>query len=155
MVRALGEAVLPSELGRARSEIASDAFWRWMDGYREGAELLHPYGSPRISYSGPSPVANWTTDLAQLDRTARAKHGATFATLSASKRQALVRDALEDFKGERLVNVVSAPHIALGLLAHFFGSSEATDLCYRAQIGRNKCRPLTHNGRKPLPVATS
>ncbi len=141
-------------MGRARLEIASDAFWRWMNGYREGAELLHPYGSPRISYSGPSPVPNWTKDLAELDRAARAKHGAAFSTISVANRQALVRAALDDLKGERLVNIVSAPHIALGLLAHFYDSSEATDLCYRAQIGRNKCRPLAHNGRKPLPVAT-
>ncbi len=153
-VRALGAAILPSEMGRARREIASDAFWRWMNGYREGVELLHPYGSPRISYSGPSPVPNWTKDLAELDRAARATHGATFRAVSVVNRQALVRAALDDIKGERLVNIVSAPHIALGLLAHFYGSSEATDLCYRAQIGRNKCRPLAHNGRKPLPIAT-
>ncbi len=153
-IRALGAAILPSELGRARLEIASDAFWRWMNGYRAGAELLHPYGSPRISHSGPSPVPNWTKDLAELDGAARAKHGASFSAISAANRQALVRTALDDFKGERLVNIVSAPHIALGLLAHFYGSSEATDLCYRAQIGRNTCRPLAHNGRKPLPLTT-
>ncbi|MGH7711949.1 MAG: hypothetical protein ACREOG_11735, partial [Gemmatimonadaceae bacterium] len=107
----------------------------------------------RISYTGPSPVAKWTKDLAELDRAARSKHGAAFSALSVGNRQALVRDALEDFKGERLVSIVSAPHIALGLLAHFYGSSEATDLCYRAQIGAHKCRPLVHNGRKPLPIA--
>ncbi len=153
MIRALGAAVLPSELGRARSEVASDAFGRWMSGYREGAELLHPYGSPRISSTGPSPVPNWTTDLADLDRAARAKHGAGFGAISVSNRQALVRNALEEFRGERLVNVASAPHVALGLLAHFYGSSEATDLCYRAQVGHHTCRPLAHSGRKPLPLA--
>ncbi len=155
MVRALGEALLPSELGRGRTEIASDAFWRWMNGYREGAELLHPYGSPRLSYARPSPIPGWTKDLQALDAAARAKHGAGFAAISASNRQALVREALQDFKGDQLPNVVSAPHIALGMLAHFYGSSEATDLCYRAEIGRNKCRPLAHNGRKPLPLASS
>jgi hypothetical protein len=155
MIRALGEAVLPSELGEARREVASDAFWRWMNGYREGAELLHPYGSPRISYAGPSPVPGWGSQLTALDRAARAKHGAGFGAISVANRQALVREALSEDRSERLPSVASARHIALGLLAHFFGSSEATDLCYRAQIGRNKCRPLTHNGRKPLPVATS
>lgn len=154
-VRALGGALLPSELGRARTEIASDAFWRWMNGYREGAELLHPYGSPRISYAGPSPVRAWTKDLEALEAAARAKHGAGFASISADNRQALVREALKDVKGDQLPNVASAPHIALGMLAHFYGSSEATDLCYRVQIGKNKCRPLAHNGRKPLPIASS
>ena len=59
----------------------------------------------------------------------------------------------QNVKGERLPSVASAPHIALGLLAHFYDSSDATDLCYRARIGRNKCRPLAQNGRKPLPLA--
>ena len=154
LVRALGEALLPSELGQARSEVASDAFWRWMNGYREGAELLHPYGSPRISYTGPSPVPGWGSQLSALDRAARAKHGAGFSSVGVAQRQALVREALAADKSERLPNVATAPHVALGLLAHFYGSSEATDLCYRAQIGRTKCRPLVHNGRKPSPVAT-
>ena len=152
-IRALGTAILPSEMGQARLEIASDAFWRWMNGYREGAELLHPYGSPRIGYAAPSPVPNWTTQLSALDRSARDKHQKAFAGLGVSERQALVREALSDFKGERLPNVASAPHVALGLLAHFYGSSDATDLCYRARIGSNKCRPLAQNGRKPLPLA--
>jgi hypothetical protein len=155
MIRALGEALLPSELGRARIEVASDSFWRWMTGYRQDAELLHPYGSPRLSYAGPSPVTGWTKDLQALDTSARAKHGAGFVAISANSRQALVREALQGIKGDQLPNVASAPHVALGMLAHFYGSSEATDLCYRAQIGRNKCRPLAHNGRKPLPIATS
>lgn len=154
-VRALGVALLPSELGQARTEIASDAFWRWMNGYREGAELLHPYGSPRISYAGPSPVGTWTKDLEALEAAARAKHGAGFASISPSNRQALVREALQNVKGDQLPNIASASHVALGMLAHFYGSSEATDLCYRVQIGKNKCRPLAHNGRKPLPMASS
>lgn len=152
-IRALGAAILPSEMGQARLEIASDAFWRWMNGYREGAELLHPYGSPRIGYAAALPVANWATQLNALDRAARDKHKKAFAALNVNERQALVRDALSDFKGERLPNVVSAPHVALGLLAHFYDSSDATDLCYHARIGRNKCRPLAQNGRKPLPLA--
>ncbi|MGQ0640130.1 MAG: hypothetical protein ACT4P6_05060 [Gemmatimonadaceae bacterium] len=152
--RALGEALLPSELGKAKTEIASDAFWRWMSGYREGAELLHPYGSARISYAGPSPVPTWAKQVAELDRAARAKHRAAFAALSTSNRTELVREALAAFPTARLDDDAAAPHVALGLLAHFYGSSEATDLCYRSHIGRNKCRPLVHNGRKPLPITS-
>jgi hypothetical protein len=152
-IRALGAVLLPSELGKAKLEVACDAFWRWMNGYREGAELLHPYGSPRISFSGKSPVPAWTKQYEELDRAARSKHGAAFATLTVKNREALVREALSGFKGERLTSIVSAPHIALGMLAHFYDSSAATDLCYRARIGRNSCRPLAHNGRKPLPIA--
>lgn len=153
MVRALGEALLPSELGRARTEVASDAFWRWMNGYRAGAELLHPYGSPKIEYAPESPVPEWERQLTALDRAARTKHGAGFVALQPNQRQELVREALSDFRDTRLDDIAGAKHIALGLFAHFYSSSEATDLAYRAQIGRNKCRPLMHNGRKPLPIA--
>jgi hypothetical protein len=151
-VRALGEALLPAELGRGRVEVASDAFLRWMDGYREGMELLHPYGSPRISYTAASPVPRWSRQLAALERSAQERFGKAFAAASVAQRQTLVREELATHTGERLPGVGSAPHIALGLLAHFYGSSAATDLCYRAQIGRNQCRPLVHNGRRPLPT---
>ena len=152
-IRALGEGVLPAELGKARMDVASDGFWRWMSGYREDAELLHPYGSPRISYAGPSPVPAWSRQLAELNRAAQAKYGAAFAALSVGNRSELLREALASFTDARLDDVAGAPHVALGLLAHYYSSSEATDLCYRAQIGRNKCRPLLHNGRKPLQIA--
>ncbi|MGQ0539202.1 MAG: hypothetical protein ACT4R6_09675, partial [Gemmatimonadaceae bacterium] len=161
LVRALGAAVLPGELGEARIEVAGDAFSRWMAGYRAGAELLHPYGSPRISYSGPSPVPQWSAQLTALDRAARGRHRRGFAAISASDRQALVRQALAEpriaaaISGERLPSVAAAPHVALALLAHFYGSREATDLCYGAQIGRSTCRPLVHSARKPLPLAAA
>jgi hypothetical protein len=154
-VRALGEAILPGELGKVRQDVASDAFWRWLSGYREDAELLHPYGSPRIGFTGASPVPRWAKQLSDLDGAARAQFGTPFTALSVSRRQDLVREALAAFPSARLDEVAAAPHIALGLLSHFYGSSEATDLCYRAQIGRHKCRPLVHNERKPLPIATS
>ena len=153
-IRALGEAVLPSELGSAKTEVASDAFARWIKGYREGAELLHPYGSPRISYAGPSPVPIWLKQLSELDRASVAKHGVLFAVLSIGKRTEMVRESLGAFPNARLDDVAAAPHVALGLLSHFYNSIAATDLCYRAQIGRNKCRPLAHNGRKPLKIAS-
>jgi hypothetical protein len=41
--------------------------------------------------------------------------------------------------------------VSLALLAHFYDSSTATDLCYQSQIGEKTCRPLSASGRKPLP----
>jgi hypothetical protein len=38
------------------------------------------------------------------------------------------------------------------MLAHFYESPEAADLCYEAQIGKNQCRPLAASLRKPLPL---
>jgi hypothetical protein len=42
--------------------------------------------------------------------------------------------------------------VAVALLAHFYGTPAATDLCYNAQIGRQTCRPLSAQARKPLPM---
>ena len=48
--------------------------------------------------------------------------------------------------------VADANHVSLALLAHFYDSSAATDLCYEAQIGKQTCRPLAASARKPLPL---
>jgi hypothetical protein len=46
-----------------------------------------------------------------------------------------------------------APHVALALLAYWYGTADATDRCYEAHIGRQNCRPLAGSARKPLPLA--
>jgi len=48
--------------------------------------------------------------------------------------------------------VVDASHVALALLAHFYDSPGAADLCYEAQIGRQTCRPLAAQANKPRPM---
>jgi hypothetical protein len=49
-------------------------------------------------------------------------------------------------------SVADASHVAVALLAHFYESPAAGDLCYEARIGRQTCRPLAQQSRKPLPV---
>jgi hypothetical protein len=51
-----------------------------------------------------------------------------------------------------LPEIDRAPHIAVGLLAHFYSSAAAQDLCYRARIGKGTCRPLAESPRRPLPL---
>lgn len=146
-LRALGAAVLPSELGPTGVERTVAAFERWLAGYREGAELLHGYGTPDIRVSGPSPALRWAAQLEAL--------GQNFTTLDRAARQTAVRGALET-AGSRfaaLPPVDRAPHLAIGLLAFYYSSPEATDLCYQARIGPNRCRPLGESSRKPLPLA--
>jgi hypothetical protein len=48
---------------------------------------------------------------------------------------------------------LAANHVVVALVAFYFGSAEANDLCYRAAIGRNQCRPLVNSPREPLPLA--
>ena len=79
--------------------------------------------------------------------------GPSFSTLPRERRQALVRAALQNKRGDALPNPLLARHVALALLAHFFDSPAATDLCYEAQIGRQQCRPLPAQPQQPVALA--
>ena len=72
--------------------------------------------------------------------------------MSVSDRTELVRAALDGQRLERIPAIGDASHVAVALLAHFYGSPAANDLCYKAQIGRSSCRPLSASPRKPLPM---
>lgn len=146
-LRALAGAVLPSELGAAGLERTVVAFERWLAGYREGVELLHGYGTAEIRLTGPSPALRWAAQLDAL--------GSSFVTLSLPERQARLRSALEGGRFGGLPPVDRAPHLAIGLLAFFYRSPEATDLCYQASIGRESCRPLDTSPRPPRPARPS
>lgn len=152
LLRALGVAVLPSELGSSGTERVVTAFERWLAGYREGVELVHGYGTGELRLTGPSPALRWSTQLRDLAAAAQ-KQNAAFDQLPVAGRQALVRSALEGQRLGGLPAVDRAQHLAVGLLAFFYDSPEATDLCYQARIGASSCRPLAEAERRPLPLA--
>jgi hypothetical protein len=150
---ALADAVLPATaLGAAGVRRAAAAFRTWGADYREGAELNHGYGTSRLRTLGPTPLTRWTKQLDELDAAARTRYQKRFRELSIVDRTTLVRAALEGQRVDRMPSVVDAPHVALALLAHFYDSTAATDLCYQAQIGRQTCRKLADAPRKPLPM---
>ena len=149
---ALAEAVLPSVLGRAGATRAAAAFRDWGANYHESAELLHGYGTSRLRSTGPTPLTRWTTQLDDLEAQAQTKQHRRFRDLSVADRTALVREALQGQRLDRMPSVADAGHVAVALLAHFYDSSAANDLCYDAQIGRSMCRPLSASSRKPLPL---
>ena len=152
LLRGLGRIVLPSELGAAGIERTVAGFERWLVGYREGGELLHDYGSGEIRKTGPSPALRWANQLGGLDAAAR-QQGKSFITLDPKRQEELVRAALAGTKLGNLPPVDRAPHVAVGLLAWFYGGPEAADLCYGVRIGRNGCRPLAESARAPVPLA--
>lgn len=152
MLLALGAAVLPSELGSDGIERAVRTFSNWIAGYRADAELLHGYGSAELESSPASPIVTWRQQLSALDAAARAAHRQSFVSLGVPQRQALVRRALADARVTRLPAPIRSPHVAAALLAHFYDSPEATDLCYSAEIRKNQCRPLVNSAREPLPL---
>jgi gluconate 2-dehydrogenase subunit 3-like protein len=150
---ALAEVVLPAKaLGKAALTKAATEFREWGAGYREGAELVHGYGTSRLRATGPTPLTRWTKQLDDLDAAAKAAHGKLFRDVSADQRTALVRAALQGQRTDRMPSVVDASHVALAMLAHFYESSAAADLCYEARIGKNQCRPLSASTAKPLPL---
>lgn len=149
---ALAEVVLPATaLGKAGVTRAVSAFRSWGTGYRESAELNHGYGTSRLRTTGPTPLTRWMKQLDDLEASARTSYRRQFHQLSITERTELVRAALEGQRVERMPAVGDANHVGLALMAHFYESSTATDLCYQAQIGRTTCRPLRETSRKPLP----
>jgi hypothetical protein len=152
LLAALGAAVLPAELGAEGTRLAVADFQRWMDGYRPGAEANHGYGTGTIQRLPADPRPRWRTQLAVLDADARRAHGRSFPALTLANRQAIVRAALTAERGESLPTAASARHIAVAMLAHFYDSTTATDLCYEARIGRQQCRLLAAGAQQPVPL---
>ena len=146
-MRALAEAILPTELGTDGSASVAKDFQRWIDGYRENAELVHGYGTSALSFTTPSPRARWAAQIEALRRD-------NFSHQSVEQRRTTIDSQLVSEKLDRFPDVAEAPHVALGLLAFFYGSSAANDLCHQARIGRETCRPLAAQARKPLPLAS-
>jgi hypothetical protein len=149
---ALAAAILPSELGRAGLAKAARDFRDWGANYHESAELVHGYGTSRLRSTGPTPLTRWTTQLDEFEAQSRSTHQRRFSELTVAQRSDLVRAALQGQRLDRMPPVVDANHVAVALLAHFYDSSAANDLCHGAQISRQTCRPLTASSHKPLPV---
>lgn len=155
MVTRLAEAVLPGELGDAGFGRVSRAFTQWVAEFRKGVELVHPYGSSNLRQTGESPAGRWRAQLAILDSEARRKHRRGFGSLTREQRRELVTAAVSTDRTNRMPEPLDANHVALALVSWYFATPDATDLCYRARIGRNQCRPLVNAPRQPLPLANA
>lgn len=149
---AIAEVVLPSEADR---KAAVDAFTRWIENYQEGADTDHGYGNPRVRTTGPSPARNYPVQIAALEAAARARGSAAFSAASLQQRRAILEAAITEAKIERLPARPSGGHIAADLMGHYFNSSAANDLCYRAAIGRDDCRGLAGSESAPLHLAAA
>jgi len=147
---AIAEVVLPAEADR-RAAVA--AFTSWIDNYTEGADTDHGYGNTRIRALGPSPARNYAAQMAALDDAARAKGAAGFAAAPLDARRAILEQALASAKIDRLPARPTGAHVAADLMGHYFNSSTAADLCYRANIARDACRGLAGSDKPPAPRA--
>jgi hypothetical protein len=150
-LRDVAATVLPSSIGGKGQNDAVDNFLRWIREYKEGVALSHGYGEPRLVKSGPSPATNYTKQLIGLQRDAQAR-GGRFGALPIETRRELLDAA---FKAADVRNLPGRPdgkHVVADLMAHYFRSSEANDLCYNARIGRNTYRAIRVTTVRPQPL---
>ncbi len=153
-LRAVAEAVLPAELGADGRERAVTAFERWSDGLEPVAELAHPYLVPETRYSGPDPRPGWTAQLQGLEKECHARHRTPLADLDVAGRRKLLARGVGQ-AGPGLGAPANANHIAVALMAHFFASPAATDLCYRRTIARQQCRGLDGAAAEPAALGAA
>lgn len=152
LLTALAEAVLPGELGAQGWGRAAERFERWLSEFRPGAELNHGYGTEQLRYTARDPWPRWQQQLRALDEESTRRFGATFTNATPEQRRLLIEAALDESGAQRLTQAPEAEHVALGLLARYYASSEATDLCYNARIGTDNCRPLHDVRNAPGPL---
>ncbi len=154
---AIGAAVLPvADLGPDGIDRVVSDFEAWIDGFEPAAEMPHGYlnrGLANIRYGPPHPGPRWAAQIEALELEASRRLRSTFAELSIEDRRSLIQGQMGRDALDRLPSPGQARHVAVGLMAYFYASSEATDLCYRASIGRFKCRRLASLGREPRPLA--
>jgi hypothetical protein len=153
-LRALADAILPTELGDDGLTRAAEQFQRWLDGNTPGAELDHGYGTGTLRYTPADPRPQWRTQLEQLDTEARAKHNRAFDALDRNLRRELVAAQLNALNIDRIPAPLSARHVAAALLGWFYATPTAHDLCYGARITPLTCRPLNDVANRPQPLGT-
>ena len=151
VLRDIAGTVLPSAIGRKGQDEAVDNFLRWISDYKENVALSHGYGEPRLMKSGPTPAPRYATQLAALQQGAQSR-GGRFGALPLEVRRELLDAA---FKAADLRNLPGRPdgkHVVADLMAHYFRSSAANDLCYNARIGRNTYRAIRVTTVRPAPL---
>lgn len=150
LTRALGHAVLPAELGSDGIDRVVAGFHSWLEEYEPGAELNHGYGTADIEFTPDDPTISWQSQLNELEREAQRRFQLSFVRLDSEGRRGIVRRQISGDRLDRLPRPYRARHVAVGLLAYFYSTPEATDLCYQAAIGKNNCRPLARSPREPI-----
>ncbi len=152
LLRALGEAVLPTELDAVALTRVIGDFQTWLEAYEPNAELNHGYGTGEIRHTPNDPAPRWESQLGALESEAQRTLGRPFAVADVEARREMVRAQLANDDTSRLPRPHTASHVAVGLLAYYYATPEASDLCYRRAIGKNSCRPLARSPEEPAPL---
>jgi hypothetical protein len=154
-LNSIAEVVLPTAVGREERDRVVAGFVAWVRNYKEGAEMGHGYGASTLrAPSGASPASRYPAQFAALDDAAKAKGATSFAASAIDDRRGVIEATLN---GPPAVTRLPAQPTGQSVIADFMGfyftSSEAWDLAYQAQIGRDKCRTLDGSDQAPEPLA--
>ena len=144
-LRALARVVLPSALGGDGAEGVAQGFLTWIGGYRAGAEMSPGYGVPRIRRTPDLDISSYRPQLQILREAMDGEDPAATKTR--------IRESLEAAGIEAFPPRPDGRHVVADLLSYYLGSSEARDLCYRAEIRRHTCPGLAGLDERPAPLA--
>lgn len=153
----LGRLVLPlSSLGEAGLKRVLEDFGKWLAELEPVAELDHAYiWTDEILYGPPDPGPLWAAQLEALELESEKRHGASFEDLSPENQRRILERQLPSEVPARLPEAARAPHVALGLLAYFYDTAEANDICYQASIEKLTCRGVESGTTEPEPEPAS
>lgn len=100
---------------------------------------------------GTTPASRYLSQLADLDAAAGAK-GQKWPALDIETRRSLLDASLTKAGVRNLPARPMGQHVVADLMAFYFRSSAANDLCYNAQIRREICRPIAISTKRPAPL---
>jgi hypothetical protein len=148
---ALASVALPSaSLGEEGVRRVVEGFRKWLDELEPVAELDHVYiATDEVPYGPPDPGPMWRAQLEALDLEAEKRHESRFAALAREEQEEILKRQIPAGAGVGLPHPARAPHVALGLLAYFYQTSEANDLCYQRAIEKTTCRGIEAGAVEP------
>ena len=137
VLRKVAAIVLPSELGTTGSDKVASSFERYVQEYRPGADTEHGYGKTQVRPKPPSPSFTYVAQLKQL---------------SAAVTPEAIERMLDVSQTRELPRFPNGKNVVVDLMSFYFRSSDANDLCYELEIGRDKCRGLPGSENVPAPL---
>lgn len=147
----VAEAALPRSLGREGTNATVGKFLRWLENYRAGVEMSPGYGIPRTRLTPALDISAYAPQLRAL-RDAMSEQDREPSGDSLETKKQLIQASLREAGVEGLPNRPDGRHVVADLLSFYLRSSEASDLCYEAEIGRYTCPGLSRLGDKPAPL---
>jgi hypothetical protein len=101
-LREVAAVVLPTSLGRTRTDNITNDFVEWIRNYKDGAEASTGYGFTSLRSLPPNPSVHYSEQLKQLNG------GSSLAALDTAAKRGIITEALRQSGLDRSINVVEA-----------------------------------------------